>query len=85
MLVCRSHHVEDPVEQLSDREMEVFELIGDGYTTRQIDKCRNLSVKTIDSYREHLKMKLHVADAPRPAASRNPLDEGESSGLIRSP
>jgi DNA-binding NarL/FixJ family response regulator len=64
VLVSRSHEVEDPVEQLSDREMEVFELIGDGYTTRQIAKRLNLSVKTIDSYREHLKLKLHVDDAP---------------------
>lgn len=64
VLVSRTHEVEDPVEQLSDREMEVFELIGDGYTTRQIAKRLNLSVKTIDSYREHLKIKLHVNDAP---------------------
>jgi DNA-binding NarL/FixJ family response regulator len=64
VLVSRTHEVEDPVEQLSDREMEVFELIGDGYTTRQIAKRLNLSVKTIDSYREHLKVKLHVNDAP---------------------
>ncbi len=64
VLVSRSNEVEDPVEQLSDREMEVFELIGDGFTTRQIAKRLNLSVKTIDSYREHLKIKLHVGDAP---------------------
>lgn len=64
MLVSRNHEVEDPVEQLSDREMEVFELIGDGYTTRQIAERLNLSVKTIDSYREHLKIKLNIEDAP---------------------
>jgi DNA-binding NarL/FixJ family response regulator len=64
VLVSRTHEVEDPVEQLSDREMEVFELIGDGYTTRQVAKRLNLSVKTIDSYREHLKIKLHIGDAP---------------------
>ena len=63
VLVSRSHEMEDPVEQLSDREMEVFELIGDGYTTRQIAKRLNLSVKTIDSYREHLKVKLHIDGA----------------------
>lgn len=64
MLTNPTHEVEDAVQQLSDREMEVFELIGDGYTTRQIAERLNLSVKTIDSYREHLKTKLHVADAP---------------------
>ena len=47
-----------PVELLSDREMEVFQLIGNGFSTKQIASKLNLSVKTIDSYREHLKMKL---------------------------
>lgn len=46
------------VDRLSDREMEVFQLIGNGYSTRQIAQKLNLSVKTIDSYREHLKLKL---------------------------
>ena len=46
------------IEQLSDRELEVFQLIGNGYSTRQIAERLNLSVKTIDSYREHLKLKL---------------------------
>jgi len=46
------------IEQLSDRELEVFQLIGNGYSTRQIAERLNLSVKTIDSYREHLKIKL---------------------------
>src|SRR5690554_6179783 len=63
-LVTRTNEMEDPVERLSDREMEVFELIGEGYTTRQIATRLNLSVKTIDSYREHLKVKLQVEDAP---------------------
>jgi len=46
------------VDRLSDREMEVFQLIGNGFSTRQIAAKLNLSVKTIDSYREHLKLKL---------------------------
>lgn len=50
-----------PIESLSDREMEVFRLIGNGYATREIAARLNLSVKTIDSYREHLKLKLHLA------------------------
>lgn len=49
-----------PMEKLSDREMEVFELLGNGYGTREIANLLNLSVKTIDSYREHLKEKLGV-------------------------
>ena len=47
-----------PIDRLSDREMEVLRLIGNGYGTREIASLLNLSVKTIDSYREHLKEKL---------------------------
>jgi DNA-binding NarL/FixJ family response regulator len=46
------------IDTLSDREMEVFQLIGNGFSTRQIAQKLNLSSKTIDSYREHLKLKL---------------------------
>ena len=46
------------IDTLSDREMEVFQLIGNGYSTRQIAEKLGLSSKTIDSYREHLKLKL---------------------------
>ncbi|MDB6095056.1 MAG: two component transcriptional regulator, LuxR family [Verrucomicrobia bacterium] len=47
-------------ELLSDRELEVLELIGEGYGTRAIAEQLGLSVKTIDSYREHLKLKLNL-------------------------
>jgi DNA-binding NarL/FixJ family response regulator len=57
----RNEEVVSPIETLSDREMEVFQLIGNGYGTRQIATKLNLSVKTIDSYREHLKEKLNLA------------------------
>lgn len=46
------------MDTLSNRELEVFELIGNGYSTRQIAAKLSLSSKTIDSYREHLKLKL---------------------------
>jgi DNA-binding NarL/FixJ family response regulator len=51
------------VETLSDRELEVLQLIGAGLTTRQIAEKLNLSVKTIDTYREHLKDKLDLDSA----------------------
>ncbi|HEX2861768.1 MAG TPA: helix-turn-helix transcriptional regulator, partial [Lacunisphaera sp.] len=41
--------------------MEVFQLLGNGYGTREIANLLNLSVKTIDSYREHLKEKLSLS------------------------
>jgi DNA-binding NarL/FixJ family response regulator len=48
------------MDSLSDRELEVFRLIGSGLGTRQIAERLNLSVKTIDSHREHLKAKLQL-------------------------
>jgi len=51
------------IERLSDRELEVFHLIGQGYGTRQIAERLHLSIKTIETYREHLKEKLNLADA----------------------
>lgn len=48
------------VERLSDRELEVFELIGRGLTTREIAERLALSVKTVETYREHIKTKLEL-------------------------
>jgi DNA-binding NarL/FixJ family response regulator len=51
----------DPsVDWLSDRELEVFKLIGRGQATGEIARSLCLSVKTIESYREHLKLKLKL-------------------------
>ncbi len=47
-----------PVETLSDRELEVFELIGKGRTTREIAEGLGLSIKTVETYRMHIKEKL---------------------------
>ena len=52
-----------PVGCLSDRELEVFRLIGKGHGTRQISERLYLSVKTIETYRAHIKDKLNLADA----------------------
>jgi len=47
-----------PLVALSDRQLQVFRLIGQGQTTRQIAEALNLSVKTIESHRESIKQKL---------------------------
>lgn len=52
-----------PAELLSDRELEVFELLGRGYPTKQIAQELHLSDKTIQTHREHIKEKLNVTDA----------------------
>lgn len=46
------------VEQLSDRELEVYEHMGQGASRAEIARALNLSVKTVDSYRSRLKDKL---------------------------
>lgn len=61
-LIAR-HVPRTPIASLSDRELEVFRLIGSGRTTRQIAESLALSVKTIESYRERLKTKLKLANA----------------------
>ncbi len=52
-----------PVEQLSDRELEVFQMIGEGLGTRQIAEKLCLSIKTVESYREHIKQKLNLKNS----------------------
>jgi len=50
------------IESLSDRELEVFQLIGSGCATRQIAQQLRLSIKTIETYRAHIKEKLKLAN-----------------------
>jgi DNA-binding NarL/FixJ family response regulator len=51
------------MDRLSDRELEVFELLGRGLSTRQVAERLNVSVKTIESHREHIKQKLQLRNA----------------------
>jgi DNA-binding NarL/FixJ family response regulator len=50
--------------RLSDREFEIFQLIGQGLGTREIAGRLNLSIKTVEAHRAHLKEKLGTKDAP---------------------
>ena len=52
-----------PLVNLTDRELEVFRLIGEGRGTRQIAEELHLSVKTIESYQAHIKEKLALRNA----------------------
>lgn len=54
---------QEPTERLSDREKEIFRLIGEGLTTGAIADQLLLSTHTIDTHREHLKRKLNVGTA----------------------
>jgi DNA-binding NarL/FixJ family response regulator len=51
------------MRQLSDREFEVFQLIGQGLGTREIAGRLNLGVKTVEAHRAHLEKKLQIRDA----------------------
>jgi DNA-binding NarL/FixJ family response regulator len=52
-----------PIEKLSDREFEIFQLIGQGKGTRDIAKQLHLSPKTVEAHRAHIKEKLELKDA----------------------
>ena len=54
---------QNPIEGLSNRELEVFEMIGQGLTTKQIAGKLHLSPKTIETHREKIKMKLNLANS----------------------
>lgn len=50
----------DPVESLSNRELEVYEMIGQGLTIQQIAVRLHLSPKTVETHREKVKQKLNL-------------------------
>ena len=53
----------NPLAKLSDRELEVYRLIGAGHSTRQIADELHVSTKTIESYQAHIKEKLALRNA----------------------
>jgi len=53
----------DAVERLSDRELEILELIGKGHEVRQIAKLLHLSPKTVETHRAHIKDKLDLKNS----------------------
>jgi DNA-binding NarL/FixJ family response regulator len=53
----------DPATRLSDRELQVFQMLGTGLGTRQIAHRLRLGVKTVETHREHIKRKLGLKNA----------------------
>jgi DNA-binding NarL/FixJ family response regulator len=51
-----------PLEALADRELEVFRLIGEGIKTAEIAERLHLSIKTIETYRDRIRLKLDLKD-----------------------
>jgi DNA-binding NarL/FixJ family response regulator len=63
-LVNRSHLDEStPIATLSDREFEVFTMIGEGRGPREIAERLHVSPRTVETYRAHIKQKLNLHDA----------------------
>lgn len=58
--ISKSNSLEDI---LTDRELEVFRLLGEGFGTKQIANNLNISIKTIETYRAHIKDKLKLKDS----------------------
>jgi len=63
MVSGRDSISKSPLDILSDRELEVFEMIGRGISTREIAERLHLSVKTVESYRSRIKDKLNLKTA----------------------
>ena len=59
----QSNPTASPQEILTDRELQVFQLIGSGMGTRQIADDLRVGIKTVESYRARIKEKLQLADA----------------------
>jgi len=59
----RSPPLQPPEELLSDRELEVFQLLGQGFETRRIAQVLGISIKTIQAYCARIKEKLVLANA----------------------
>jgi DNA-binding NarL/FixJ family response regulator len=52
-----------PIEKLSDRELEILELIGKGRDIREIAQSLHISTKTVEAHRAHIKEKLNLSNA----------------------
>jgi DNA-binding NarL/FixJ family response regulator len=62
LVAGRQQEHTSPVERLTDRELEVFQLIGKGQGTRKIAEELHLGIKTVESYRARIKDKLKLDD-----------------------
>ena len=65
MVTASASSALQPIDRLTDRELEVFELIGRGQTTRQIGTRLGVGLTTIDTYRARIKEKLRLENAAR--------------------
>jgi DNA-binding NarL/FixJ family response regulator len=74
-----------PIEQLSDRELEVFSLLGQGHETRRIAENLHLSVKTVQAYCARIKEKLNLANGTELLREAVYWHENRASGGASAP
>lgn len=67
---------------LTNRELEIFELIGKGKTTKEISRILNLHVKTVGTYKERIKEKLKIKNAAQLAYFATQWIQNENSNVI---
>jgi DNA-binding NarL/FixJ family response regulator len=60
---AQSQPTDDPVSRLTDREFEIFELIGKGHEVREISDALGVSPKTVETHRTNIKEKLKLKNA----------------------
>ena len=58
----RRKQSQDSIEQLTDRELEVFQLLGRGFATRRIARELGIGIKSVEVYRARIKEKLNISD-----------------------
>lgn len=69
-----------PVRKLSDRELEVFRLLGQGYETRRVAQSLNVSIKTVQAYCARIKEKLQLANASELLREAIRWNDAQSAG-----
>jgi len=79
----RSPRSANTLENLSDRQMHIFQLVGSGLGTRKIAQSLHLSVKTVESHRENIKHKLRLSSGAQ-LCERATKWVAETSGVRRS-
>jgi DNA-binding NarL/FixJ family response regulator len=64
VVLGNTNHEGMSLENLTDREFEIFHLIGNGSSTREIAGKLNLSIFTVESHKKNIKEKLNIRDSP---------------------
>jgi DNA-binding NarL/FixJ family response regulator len=73
------------VEMLTDRELQVFMLLGAGRSSRQVATCLQISLKTVETYRENIKHKLGLRDSSELTHRAALFVEGNSTNAYLRP